>query len=183
MNKKFYPYLWYLQYIEKYNISIVDYNPYFEISSDSLNSISNNIYINLPYLKLSSLEFLPNEFTISYIKILSKLRYEFLISPIIYFYEDNYYISKWKYKSIYIKDKIYIFLSCVKDVFKNNIIYFKNNKFLIFLDYEYNIEFKNIMEKILFDFLPIDFKCEYFFKHFLFSDIEELCKLEEWVLL
>lgn len=184
MKNKFYPYLWFLQVLnKKINLNYENFNPYYEISSVGINSYNSDFSINLYALNLYYFDFDKNLLDF-YILLLSKIKYELMINKLFLNVNvEEYIISKWKYKSKFIDDEIYIFINCIKNYFLNYIIYYNDYNFLVFLDYEENDELHNIMNKIIDNFLPMGFECEYVFNNFLMLDIEELSKLERWVLM
>ena len=53
MKNKFYPYLWFLQVLnKKINLNYENFNPYYEISSVGINSYNSDFSINLYALNL-----------------------------------------------------------------------------------------------------------------------------------
>lgn len=181
MNNKFYPYIWYIEYKKIKDISYRDYIPYFELSLDGFNA-GKNAYVNLDMLNIFFKNGIDENLCTFYIKLLAKVRYMSIYSKM-YLYKNNldYRLLKWEYKSLYIKDSVYIFFSCIKEFFKSHIIYRKYNTFYIILDYEKTFENESNIKIIIDKFLPLGLRAVYLFDHFLFLDIEELSKLERWV--
>lgn len=181
MNNKFFPYIWYLEYKKIKEISFNEYIPYFELSLDGFN-IGKKAHINLPSLNIYFKYGLNENLAKIYIKILAKIRYELIISKLsIYNENEKYLISKWKYKARYIKDKLYIFFSCIKDNFESYMIYRKDRQFFIILDYKKTAYIERLINDIIEEFLPIGFECRYFFNNFLFLDIIEFSEQERWI--
>ena len=191
MSMKFYPYLWYLQFLKKdFNIFFEEYNPYLILSSTSLNSSDNqNFYVNLPIIGIDENNIISKEIIKSYILILSKIEFTFLISPFSYItnnkmeYDEDYVIRKYMYKLRYTKDYVYLFKNALKEIFFNSIIYIKKDKFLIYLDYERNYKNENKIKKLINHFIYFNIEVEYVFTHFLMIDIEEISCLDSWELL
>lgn len=181
MNNRFYPYLWYLEYKKIEKLSFDGYIPYFEISLDGFN-VGDNAYINLSYLGINLYSGIDNNLCKFYILILAKIRYMALYSRLYLYTKDkDYIISKWKFKSKYIKDRMYIFTSCLKETFASYVIYILKETIYIILDYEKTKENENKIKRIIDEFLPIGIRCIYLFDHFLLADIKEMSYLERWV--
>lgn len=181
MNNKFYPYLWYLEYRKISNIYFTDYIPYFELSVDGFN-VGENAYINLSKLGIFFKYGMDDKLCSFYIHLLAKIRYMSIYSKLyIYSKGNDFAIAKWEYKRMYIKDKMYIFFSSIRESFKSYVIYRKNKTFYIILDYEKTDENEEKIKTIIDKFLPIGIDAIYLFNHFLFVDIKELSKLERWV--
>ncbi len=191
MSVKFYPYLWYLQLLKRdFNIFFDEYNPYLILNSNSLNSSDNqNFYVNLPMFGIDENNIISEEIIKNYILILSKIEFTFLISPFSYItdnkveYDEDYVIRKYRYKLRYTKDYVYLFKNALKEIFFNSIIYKKDDKFLIYLDYERNNENENKMKKLITNFIYFNIEVEYVFTHFLILDIKEISCLDSWELL
>lgn len=182
MASNFYPYLWYIHLKKIENIQYEGYIPYFELSLSGFNSGKDVAYVNLPMLNM----YLDNEEYKAlydfYIKLLAYIRYSMMNNRLSLSRSDkNYIISKWKYKSRYIKDSMYVFFACLRNTFSSYMVYRKNNMFYIILDYNKDKNILDIMEEIIDNFLPIGIECKYFFNNFLFLDIEEFSFYERWI--
>ncbi|WP_197407634.1 hypothetical protein, partial [Oceanivirga salmonicida] len=169
------------QYIDKYSICYTSFNPYLEMYY-----ADNVAYINLSYYGINISENMNKELVLSYILILSKISYELLTTPLNLSLDNKVYsISKWEYKSRYCNDYVYIFKSCISECFPASVIYFERdiNTFIVFLDYDDNLENRDLMNEIISYFLPLDYEIEYFFEHFYMLNIKKLEKLGRWLLL
>lgn len=98
--------------------------------------------------------------------------------------EKDYIIEKYKLKLKYNRDYIFIFIKILNEIFSSNIVYFyKDNFIIIYLDYEETEDNINLINKIIDNFIPLNFNCIYTFNHIYTLDIDEIAKLERWFLL
>lgn len=181
MSNDFYPYLWYMEYKNIKKISFSEYIPYFELSLDGFNT-GENAYINLNKLGIYFKNGIDDNLCSFYIRLLAKIRYIGIYSKLyLYSKDEDLCLYKWKYKKMYIKDRMYIFLGSIKDSFSSYVVYQSKNTFYIILDCAKTLKNEKRIQILINEFLPIGFNCVYLFDHFLFIDIPELSKLERWV--
>ncbi len=179
MKYKYYPYIWFLQYMKDYKVNYIEFNPYLEMYTDS----ADTVYVNMSMLGINIDENMNNDLVLSYINLLSLVTHRLLYSPIKIYSDNDYLIGKWEYKSLRCNDRIYILSSCIKDIFKASVIYIQDNMIYIFLDYVDSESNRELIDKILNNFLPIEYDAKYFFEHFCMLNIEELKKLGRWLIL
>lgn len=177
----FYPYFWQLQF-DEYEYNYQMYIPYLDVISSNINENTKNVYINPSSLFV----YCDNKQLCDFfLKLQSKVEYDLFSNRLIlqmkYVDKLDYTIQKWNKRLLINTDCLYIYKSCIKEIFENVIIYLIDKTIYVFLDYNKSEQIENTFKKIDEYFLPIELNSYLIFENLLVLDTD--CKLERWVVI